>query len=104
MTSLPHWVVNVTVGRSSGYIYDLVLLKEMVDFPQGKSTTFGEFYRECSIFFWGAPIQEDPGRLFQGEPTEIEVTRLGKGALGGKAVLTWRSCDQFFVGKRKQQL
>ena len=33
MTSLPHWVVNVTVGRSSGYIYDLVLLKEMVDFP-----------------------------------------------------------------------
>jgi hypothetical protein len=46
-------VVNVTVGSSSGYIYDLVLLKEMVDFPQGKSTTFGEIYRECRIFSGG---------------------------------------------------
>ena len=68
-----------------GYIYDLVLLNEMVDFPERKSTTFGEFFRACSIFSGGAPIQEDPGRLFQGEPTEIEVTRLGiLGRLEGK--------------------
>lgn len=53
MTTLSHWVVNVTVGSSSGYIYDLVLLNEIVDFPQRKSTTFGEFFRACSIFSGG---------------------------------------------------
>ena len=72
--------------------------------PRGNPPLLVNSIGNVVFFSGGAPIQEDPGRLFQGEPTEIEVTRLGKGALGGKAVLTWRSCDQFFVGKRKQQL